>query len=72
MSNEDSQYISESSPVTGFGHGGYGGSLGLAIPEKRLAIAISLNRLNSPKAPSRLLLTEILKHFGLEKPSKNE
>lgn len=42
-------------PLEGFGHGGYGGSMGFAFPEARLAIGYTRNRLGSQSGWTSLI-----------------
>ena len=54
--------------VKGLGHGGFGGSLGLTIPEEGLAVAVTVNNLHASRAerPTSDILATVAAHFGLE------
>jgi aarF domain-containing kinase len=54
--------------VKGLGHGGFGGSLGLTIPEEGLAIAVTVNDLHASRAkrPTSDILAAVAAHYGLE------
>ena len=54
--------------VKGLGHGGFGGSIGLAIPEEGLAFAVTVNDLHVSRVgrPAGEILAEVAAHYGLE------
>jgi len=50
--------------ITGFGHPGYGGSIGYAVPEHRLAVGFTKN-LYSPAAAHEQILRELHAALGV-------
>ena len=51
-----------------YGHAGLGGSIGLCIPEKRVALAITVNKLSGPRTATKRLLDLLLGEVGLAAP----
>lgn len=54
--------------VKGLGYDGFGGSLGLTIPEEGLTVAVNVNGLHASRTecPTSDTLSAVAAHFGLE------
>jgi len=51
------------------GHAGVGGSLGFAIPEKEIAVGITVNNLTSSRAVTNALTALICRELGVKPPA---
>eukprot|EP00873_Tetraselmis_striata_P006515 jgi/Tetstr1/426779/TSEL_016994.t1 len=51
------------------GHAGVGGSLGFAIPEKEIAVGITVNNLTSSRAVTNALTALICRELGVQPPA---
>jgi CubicO group peptidase (beta-lactamase class C family) len=51
------------------GHAGVGGSIGLCVPEKRVAVAVTISKLSGERTATRRLLDLLLGEVGLAAPA---
>ena len=51
------------------GHAGVGGSIGLCVPEKRVAVAVTMSKLSGGRTATRRLLDLLLGEVGLAAPA---
>ena len=51
------------------GHAGVGGTVGLCVPEKRVALAITVNKLSGSRTATKRLMDFLLAEVGLAAPT---
>ena len=57
-----------SAKVRVIGHAGVGGTVGLCVPDKRVAVAVTVSRLSGERKATKRLLECLLAEVGLAAP----